>query len=365
MANPVGWVLLTPELPGHGPGGIGSWAEDLARALHQAGETVEVWAPARRLFGPPPPWRLRTIPGHSWHRWGPWWVDLYARIRRLPSSAPTLIAATWPLATRIATRWPGPVLVAAHGSDLTRWDQPPPALVALAPHVHFLPVSGFLAQELDRLGLQDAKRTVLPMAIPNAPPSPPSGRALVCVARATPLKGIDRAATFALRLSRPLWLVGCTATQVRQLHPQLSAEDHPLHLQTLPFGGHPGVSHCFGPQSRGVVEHLLRSSAGAVLFARADPQGRGAEGLGLSLLEAAHLGRPTLGSPVGGLPEALGPGRCLDPEDPLDADHINTWLDDPQTRRTQQEWVRQTHTPERALHRLFAARAAASRVAHA
>jgi hypothetical protein len=42
----------------------------------------------------------------------------------------------------------------------------------------------------------------------------------------------------------------------------------------------------------------------AALFSRPDEEGRGAEGLGLVLLEAAARGIPTLGTRVGGIPEA-------------------------------------------------------------
>ena len=356
MATRVGWVLLTPELPGHGPGGIGSWAEDLAHGLHAAGESLEVWTPARRLQGAHYPWPIRKMPGRSWRTWGAWWVDGYARARHFSGSAPTLIVATWPLATRIAHWWPGPVLVAAHGSDLTRWDRAPAGLLALTDRVTFLPVSNFLSKELDRLGLNTTPRWILPMALPETPPAQAKGSALVCVARATPLKGLDRAIGFAARLGRPLWLVGCTAAQVNPLHPQLTVVDRPVHERTLaPTPQHPHTL-CLGPQPREVVADILQSSGGALLFARTDPQGRGAEGLGLGLLEAARLGRPLLGSPIGGIPEALGPGRCLNPEDPFDPMEINAWLDNPASSIEIAAWLRRTHNPSLTLTTLFAAR---------
>jgi glycosyltransferase involved in cell wall biosynthesis len=153
--------------------------------------------------------------------------------------------------------------------------------------IHF-PVSDFLG------GLLGVPYTRLPAPIDVLPPVS-RGDALLTVARLGPLKGVDRVLRFAARVGRRVTVVG-DGPERRSL------EDLAVSL---------GVEATFTGRL-GRAEIPWDGAAAACLFSRADVDGTGAEGLGLVLLEAAARGIPSLGTAVGGIPEAAD--RVIDPE---------------------------------------------------
>ncbi len=338
----MSWLLVTLDFPPRFTGGIASWAADLAGALQAAGEPVTVIA-----AGPPEPAHDAALPypvirarGRSWARWGGLWVALAGALPALRAgSSLRVVFATWPLAIELSKlvnlldgRWG----VAFHGSDLTRLERAPPALQRLGRQAHaLLPVSGFLASELARLGL-DRPARVLPMPLCLDLPAQRPGSGLLCVARLTPLKGVERAARLAIRLGVPLELVGDGPEEGR-LRSALAGQDVRWH----------------GRLPREEIAKI--PAAAAVLLPRAEADGRGAEGLGLTLVEAALRGLPAIGCATGGVPEALGPGLLIsDPDDPRPEDlaAARALLADPEAGVRARAWARAQHGPARALDAL-------------
>ena len=370
-----GLLLISPELSPRDVGGVGAWADDLGVALQRAGLRPLVAAPSRGGARPPADYATVGMLGHRWSAWGAAWAGLAAlRLRgRCDPEAP-LLAATWPMAARAAALWPGPLLVACHGSELTALAQAPPALRALDRRAVFLPVSVFLEGELRRLGL-GAPAHRLPMALRSAPAlADRAGRALVVMARPTANKGLHHAVVLAAGLGRPLWVVGSTAAQLQArcagtpaaLAARAAAPGAPA--DRLP--GEPGAPAtgprivCFGPLPRPAARALLPRAAAAALLPEADPDGRRAEGLGLALLEAAAAGLPGLALPIGGAAEALGPGRCLPAPSawtPALFDEINAYIDDPEAGAAAWRWVCGAHSPALAVEALQGAMAEARR----
>lgn len=317
------WLLPTPELGPEQGGGIGTWADLCARALVADGDRVTLVAPAR---GAPTsdvrPYTVLRMPGRSWRRWGPTWLGL----RSLPTLArkPTaVLAATWPLAAwlqPLADRLDVPLLVAAHGSELTALDTPPPALRRLSERVAWLPVSRFLGRELKRLGIAGPQRT-LPVPLVTPPgPLPPRRPGLVWAGRPTSRKGIDRAVALAQSLAMPLELIGPEAPT----GPLLSATGW------LP--------------REAVLPRLARRSA-LVLLPRQGPRELHQEGLGIVILEAALRETPAIGCATGGVPEAVGPGLILDDPDRPDLDAVRAFLSDPEAGERARAHAQQHHGP--------------------
>ncbi len=320
------WHLVTEDFPPGFIGGIASWAEDLGRALADHGESVLVHARRTgdtRAHDDGLPVEVRRVRGRHWSRWGERWVQL--SLSGTLTSGDRVVVASWRLATAchsMVRRREATLGLVFHGSDLTQLAFGPPRLhrvVGVAQAL--LPVSGFLAKELQRLGLVnqgDPRVRVLPIPLPERPRAR-GGSGLVCVARPTPLKGIDRARSLAHALGLPLRLVGP------------GPED----------GG-------TGPLDRTQTRAEMARAAAAVLLPRPDEAGRGAEGLGISLLEAAAMGLPVIGCSTGGVPEAVGPGLLVDPDAP-DLDAVRALLADPQAGRTAQAWVRAHHGAAQAV----------------
>jgi glycosyltransferase involved in cell wall biosynthesis len=251
------WHLLTTDFPPL-DGGIATWTAGVAGALHDAGEPVEV-----------------HVRGRPEGRWGGVWAAISAR--RHLAAGDRILAATWPLATHLVGA--APLLVAYHGSDLTR----PPRVTGLErvrSAAINLPVSRFLGE---RLG---APFTVVPSPIDPLPPVRRGDRLLV-IARLGPLKGVDRAIRLARRLDRPITVVG----------------DGPERAALERLAGELGVDAVF--TGRLAREAIPWDGAWALaLLSRPDPAGGGEEGLGLVCLEAAARGIPSIGAPTGGIPEA-------------------------------------------------------------
>ena len=278
------WRIVTTDFPPL-DGGIATWAEGAAAALGAAGESVVVHA--RSVAGlraqaatPTVPYEIIPIRGRSWAAWQAVWAAaaVMPRLRR----GDVVVCATWPLAVHLvgpAARLGVPVLVAYHGSDVTR---PAPIrgfeLVQEGARAH-LPVSAYLG------GLLGTPFTVVPAPIDVAPPATP-GDVLLTVARLTPLKGVDRVLRLGARLGRPVRVVG----------------DGPERPALERLAAELGVAATF-------TGRLKRADIpwdgvwACALFSRVDEDGTGAEGLGLTLIEAGARGIPTLGTAVGGIPE--------------------------------------------------------------
>jgi len=328
------WIVLTQDFPPGFVGGIASWVEDLAVALTDQGQPTTVYA--RRTgdtsdFDQRFPAAVHRCWGRSWRRWQGLWMRL-AVGRRL-SNQDRIIAATWRLATHLLpsiSRSGARLAVAFHGSDLTRLTEAPAELqrVVGAADV-LLPVSGFLADELKRLGLVedgDPRVHILPMPVRNQPSATP-GTGLVCVARPTPLKGIERAVAIAQALACPITLVGADT----------------------PNGD--GI-HALGQQTREQTRAAIAQSTAIVLLPRVDEHGRGGEGLGLALIEAATMGIPAIGCATGGVPEAIGPGLLLADPDAPDLDAIRAFLADPTAGQRAREWATAQHGGQRTVNLL-------------
>lgn len=334
----MSWLLVTLDFPPASLGGIASWASDLALALHAAGEQVTVMARAARGADDRAlPYPVIRVPGRSWARWGGVWTAL-AGAGRVLSGGDELrvLFATWPLATLLgpmARRAGARVGIACHGSDLTRLAAPTAALKrALGSADVLLPVSEFLSSELARLGACTPVR-VLPMPLPVDVPPAPRAPSLLCVARLTPNKGVDRAVRLAARLGLPIDVVG----------------DGPEREDLVKRLDHHGL-RWRGALSRAEIARI--PAAAAVLLPRRSTDGLGAEGLGLVLLEAAARGLPAIGCHTGGVPEAVGPGLVLiDPDDPGQADlaAARALLADPSAGERARAWARIHHGPEACL----------------
>ena len=321
-------AILTVDFPPDFVGGVSAWSSDLAKALSDAGHEVTVFAKHTGLTASHDahlPFDVRRVRGRSWARWGALWMHLALgpRVHRFD----WIICSTWPLA-RLITSHPR-LAVAVHGSEVTRLRDAPAALRALTTHAYaWFPVSAFLARELKRLGLACREVQILPMPLALPSPAPVArGTHLICVARPSSRKGIDRAIKIARATGRRIELIGPTqgGEQIR----------------------------AYGPLSRADTLQAVASAAAIVLTPRVDEDGLGAEGLGLCLIEAAGLGVPSIACRTGGVPEAAGFGLVLDDPDEPDGEAINAWLDGADRGRQARQWVLQNHGPELTLATLM------------
>lgn len=299
--------LLTLEYPPD-IGGIATWAASTARALREAGHEVMVYC---RGKGRDP--SVVQLFGRSWNRYGHVWVAMQLRPRLRDGDV--VLAATWPLALGLVGHCR--LAVAYHGSDLTR-----PAAVPGRERVSSvaanLPVSAFLGE------LLGAPYRVLPYAIRPFPRQPLGDRLLV-VARLTEQKGVDRALHLAERMGRNVTVVGDGPAR-----PALERLASTLKIQAEFLGSTADVPWA--------------SAFAVALLSRPYPDGSGAEGLGLVLLEAAARGIPSFGAPCGGIPEAAS----VVLSDP-DRDIPEAW---PSPEQVQATLVAQ-HSPERTVQTLL------------
>lgn len=328
--GPRRWLIVTGDLPPSFTGGVASWVEDLASALVEQGDVVTVlgraggsadaaWDAAR-------PFAVRRVPGRSWARWQHWWTDLWGR--GLLSEVDAVVFSTWPLARRLGPAAQAralPVAIAFHGSDLTRLEAPPEGFGSALRGAALLPVSAFLSGELLRLGAPAGRVLPMPLRVPALPERPRRG--LLCVARLTPLKGVDRAIRLAQALGEPLSVIG-EGPELDRLRAIAGPETDFL-----------------GRRDRSSTLEHMAGCAATLLLSRADADGRGAEGLGLTLIEAMSLGCRAIASPTGGLVEAVGPGLVLADPDAPDLAMVWAFLADAEAPERARRWARSAHGP--------------------
>jgi glycosyltransferase involved in cell wall biosynthesis len=333
------WLIVTQDFPPGFVGGIAAWAHDVAVALHAQGHDVTVLCrntPDSADADGRQPYRIVRMFGRNWSRFQGTWAKLHAWWFLAPDVR--VLTATWSLATELLgpiERKGAQLSVAFHGSDLTREHVARPGLRQVALRAHGLhPVSRFLAAELVRLVPEvrdDPRIRVLPMPLPLPPlhSSPAPRRGLLSVTRLTELKGVDRAITLAGTLGEHLSIVG--EGPARATFP-----DAP-HVTWL------------GRMSREALGPLYAEARGVILLPRTADDGRGAEGLGLCLLEAAAQGAVPIGCRTGGVPEAVGPGILLDDPDHPDVTAVRTRLAEPDLGARCRAFVVAHHGPDRTL----------------
>lgn len=326
--------VISPEYPPH-PGGIATWSEGLTEGLTQLGHPVRAFVKQRRS-GP----GAEPIYGRSWRRMAGLWTRLQVPV----AQADALVFACWRMATLAApaARARGvPVVVAVHGSDVSRLSRAPTALARLHElGVQFVAVSEFLKARMAAMGLP---ARVLPMPIRlNPAPSPSSERAgLIAVARLGPLKGVDRCVRLCAAMGQTLTVVG----------------DGPQRLALTLLAEELGTSVRWeGTLSRKETRQRMGQSRACLLLSRPDVDGAGQEGLGLVLLEAQAEGTPAVGVSVGGVPEAVGPGLLLQsPDDSRrSAELLSDWLLADARSAQAHAWVSKNHSPRRAAEATLA-----------
>jgi glycosyltransferase involved in cell wall biosynthesis len=265
------------------------------------------------------PYPIHPIHARWWGRFQGFFA--WARVAPDLQAGDVVLCATWPLASCFTPRAECPLLISAHGSDLTRPPRYGNPKTTLAKASAFLPVSHFLGR------LSGRSYTVVPYPLPEAP-LVRSGEKLLVVARLTPLKGVDRAIRLAKRLGRPITIVGD------------GPERSGLEKLALELGVHAVFTGKLAPE-----QIPWEETWALALFSQPDTDGSGAEGLGLVFLEAAARGIPSLGSTTGGIPEVASL-TLLDPEH----DEIPTLPD----RQQLQQQTRALYSPEQTvsiLHR--------------
>jgi len=275
-------------------GGVATWTAAVARGLHEAGHEVIVSARARPGLGAECAYAVKGVWGPSFGRWGGLWSALATRGRRFDG----VIASTWPVVTGLAT-WPVPLLVVAHGSDVTTQTRDRKGRARVMQRARRYAVSGFLAGRLADLGWP---AEVLPPPVDPGPARMPrSGPETWGFAgRATALKGGDR-------FVRLVAAAGVRGVVVG---------DGPALADWRKLAERLGARVRFtGRLSRAAVRAEMASWGQCFLLPRTRPDGSGAEGYGLVLAEAAALGVATVGCHTGGVPEATGAGLVLDDPD--------------------------------------------------
>jgi glycosyltransferase involved in cell wall biosynthesis len=331
-------VLVTRDLPPARPGGVASWVDDVARCLVAAGHEVDVFCESRSVLPDPSrPYCVVPVRGRSWRRWqGVWMAG--AVVPRLRTDT-VVLGATWPLVQTLARlRVRVPIVVGAHGSDLTRAAPGSPAFSRLAPQLTVLAVSGYLAQRARELGVPHHRVFDSPW-----PLLPVSGatrdRHLVLAARLIAGKGLRDAVVLAHRLDRRLVVVG----------------DGPERADGEALARQLGADVVWtGALDRPSTRAVLASAAAVLVLS--EPGSR--EGLGLTALEAAAAGVPAIGRAVGGVAEAVGPGWLLPPDaciDTMELDHLQAFLDDSTVGEKAKSFLEARHGPVAFLNTFAAA----------
>lgn len=295
------WLVVTDDFPPL-DGGVATWTQAVAGALHRDGHVVTALARARAGLGRGLPYRVIGVPGPSFGRRGGLWTAVGAAPHL--ARADRILASTWPVASvlaPVATRLGVPLHVVAHGSDVTRPLRDPAAFArTFRSASRAWGVSRYLCGVLAQFGVT---ADVLPAPVDAGPAidRARTGRAWVMVGRATALKGGERF----VQLVRAAGVRGTVFG------------DGPCRPRWEALARSVGADVDFrGDVSRAALAAELPAFDVAFLLPRADADGSGAEGFGLALVEAAAAGVATVGCATGGVPEALGAGLLLqDPDD--------------------------------------------------
>jgi glycosyltransferase involved in cell wall biosynthesis len=328
------WVILTDDFAPM-PGGVAMMATGIARALEQAGHEVHVFARRRPGLQEEHPFSVHPVNGPSFGTFGGIWLARKAWRHCLDADA--IIGMTWPVSIGLAWALQGreiPFHVLFHGSEITNrpWTQRGFEKVCQRATVRWA-VSDYLAGVLGTYGF-DARRIPIPLdsGTQCADRLPPRPEDWLYVARATSLKGgerflrllaADRGARGTLVGDGPA-LAGW-----KQLASTLGVRQRVVFRGSLP-----------PRQMREVMEaHDL-----CLLLPTARPDGSGAEGLGICLLEAALAGMAVVGCATGGVPEAVGAGLVLDAPDDVEASlaQIHGWWS-PERGVACRQWVLANH----------------------
>jgi glycosyltransferase involved in cell wall biosynthesis len=205
----------------------------------------------------------------------------------------------------------------------------------------FVTPSAYAAGQVAVLGLPGDRIEVLPHYLPGGAfageSSADGGRYAVAVGRLSPEKGLDVAIAAAAQAGVPLRIAGegPAAEDLAELVHRLSA---PVEL--------------VGRLARPELAELVRGAAMLVMPSRYH------EFSPYAALEAMASGLPVVASRLGGLPELIGPERCLPPNDPgAFAARMRELWEAPERRRAEGEELlaraRENHSEDRFLRRLI------------
>ncbi|MFH1469144.1 MAG: glycosyltransferase family 4 protein [Pseudomonadota bacterium] len=337
------WHVVTGDCPPTFTGGVATWVEAVAHGLAARGEEVVLYArggrrdtrPAEGRWDAEQPFPVRRLVGLRWNQRQ---SGIAGRaVRRGLAPGDRVLATTWPVAHGLVKpcRDLGiPLVVVAHGSEVTRELHGHRRTVQdIAAWARFGAVSGFLAGCLAEIGVAAA---VLPAPVDPQPAGDEPREGLLMVSRHTLLKGTERV----LRLGDAL---GWPVTVVGEGYPTPPLRNLAAHL-AVPV-------HFVGRRSPPEVRAHMRRARLLVQLSRAAADGSGAEGLGLVVLEAMACGTPAAVSPVGGLPEAVGPGLMLpEPDEALiSAARVRGWLAGGDRGAEQRAWLAAHHGVDRCV----------------
>lgn len=340
------WHLVTGDCPPTFTGGVATWVEAVALGLAARGEEVVLYArgghrhtrPAEERWDVLQPFPVRRLFGFHWNQRQ---AHITGRmVRRQLAPGDRVLATTWTVAHGLVDpcrRLGVPLVVAAHGSEITRaLHEHRRILQEIASWGRFGAVSRFLAELLAGIGVEAA---VLPAPVDPRPVGAEVREGLLMVARHTELKGADRALRLGDALGWPVTVIG-EGYPTPPLHRLVASLRVPVSFP--------------GRRAAGEVHAAMRRARLLVQLSRAAPDGTGAEGLGLVVLEAMACGTPAAVSPVGGLPEAVGPGLVLpDPDDAeSSSSRILAWLAAQDRGAEQRAWLAERHGIARCVDAL-------------
>jgi glycosyltransferase involved in cell wall biosynthesis len=205
----------------------------------------------------------------------------------------------------------------------------------------FVAPSEWAAGQLGLLGVPRERLEALPHYLPAAELAASSraheGRYALAAGRLAPEKGLDTAIEAAARAGVPLRIAGEGAA-ADDLAAQARRLDAPVEL--------------LGRIERTEMPALLAGAAMLVLSSRCH------EFSPYSVLEAMGAGLPVVATRSGGVPELVGPERCVPQGDPAAlAERMGELWSDPARRRDEGEALlsraRERHSEERYLSRLL------------
>jgi glycosyltransferase involved in cell wall biosynthesis len=205
----------------------------------------------------------------------------------------------------------------------------------------FVAPSHYALGQLALLGLPRERMEVLPHYLPGGAFASGSaageGRYAVAVGRLSPEKGLDVAIEAAAAAGVPLRIAG-EGPSAGELSGLASRRGAPVEL--------------LGRLTRPELAELVRGAAMLVMPSRYH------EFSPYAALEAMAAGLPVVASRLGGLPELIGPERCLPPNDPAAfAARMHELWDDPGRRRAEGESLqaraRAEHSEELFVERLL------------